>query len=81
MGSKIITYDPNIAIIKTGKHPTKLETLASRVSKKEITAPNIDKFKNYVNIISIKNECSPTAELNQAATIDEMNKIIKCLDA
>ena len=40
----------------TGKHPTKLGTLASRISEKEIVATVIDKFKNYPSIISIKNE-------------------------
>ena len=39
----------------TGKHPTKLGTLASRISKKEIVATIIDKFKNHPSIISIKN--------------------------
>ena len=38
----------------TGKHPTKLGTLASRISRKEIVATIIDKFKNYSSIISIK---------------------------
>ena len=38
------------------KHPTKLGTLASRVSEKEIVVTITDKFKNYPSIISIKNE-------------------------
>ena len=70
----------NIVKSTTGKHPTKLGTLASRISEKEIVAAIIDKFKNHLSIISIKNEF-PTAELNiKAATVDQTNKIIKGLD-
>ena len=67
----------NIVKSTIGKHPTKLETLASRISEKEIVATIIDKFKNHPSIISIKNEFRPTAELNiKAATVDQINKII-----
>ena len=66
----------------TGKHPTKLGTLASRISRKEIVATIIDKFKNYSSIISIKIEFRPTAELNiKAAIVDQINKIIRNLEA
>ena len=69
----------NIVKSTTGKHPTKLGTLASRISGKEIVATIIDKFKNHP---SIKNEFRPTAELNfKAATVDQINKIIRSLDA
>ena len=72
----------NIVKSTTGKHPTKLGTLASRISEKEIVATIIDKFKNYPSIISIKNEFRPIAELNiKAATVDQINKIIRSLDA
>ena len=46
----------NIAKSTTGMHPTKLGTLASRISEKEIIVTIIDKFKNHPSIISIKNE-------------------------
>ena len=66
----------------TGKHPTKLGTLASRISRKEIVATIIDKFKNYSSIISIKIEFRPTAELNiKTAIVDQINKIIRNLEA
>ena len=54
----------NIVKSTTGKHSTKLETSASRISEKEIVATIIDKFKNHPSIISIKNEFRPTAEVN-----------------
>ena len=64
----------NIVKSTTGKHPTKLGTLASRISEKEVVATIIDKFKNHPSIISIKNEFQPTAELNiKAATVDQIN--------
>ena len=43
-----------------GKHPTKLGTLASRISKKEVVATVIGKFQNHSSIISVKNEFRPT---------------------
>ena len=64
------------------KHPTKLGTLSSRISEKEIVAIITDKFKNHPSFINIKNEFRPTAELNnKAATVDQINKIIRSLDA
>ena len=51
----------NVVKSTTGKHPTKLGTLASRISQKEIVATITDKFKNHPSIISIKNEFRPTA--------------------
>ena len=57
-------YYANIAKSTTGKHPTKLGTLANRVREKEIVATIIDKFKNHPNIIIIKYEFRPTAKLN-----------------
>ena len=72
----------NIVESTIGKHPTKLETLASRISEKEIVATIIDKFKTHSSIINIKNEFRPTADLNiKAATVDQINKIIRNLDA
>ena len=72
----------NIVKSTTGKHPTKLGTLASRISEKEVVATIIDKFKNHPSIISIKYEFRPTAELNiKAATDDQRNKIIRRLEA
>ena len=72
----------NIVKSATGKHSTKLGTLASRISEKELVATIIDKFKNHPGIISIKNEFRPTVELNiKAATVDQINKIIRSLDA
>ena len=72
----------NMVKSTTGKHPTKLGTLASRIREKEIVVTTIDKFKNHPSIISIKNEFRPTAELNiKAATVDQINKIIRSLDA
>ena len=47
----------------TGKHPTKLGPLASRISKKEMVATITDKSKIHPSIRSIKNEFRPTAEL------------------
>ena len=39
-------------------------------------------FKNHPSILSIKNEFRPTAEINiKAATVDQINKIIRNLDA
>ena len=56
--------------------------LASRISEKEIAATITDKFKTHPSIISIKNEFQPTAYLNiKAATVDQINKIIRNLDA
>ena len=56
--------------------------LASRISEKEIAATITDKFKTHPSIISIKNEFQPTADLNiTAATVDQINKIIRNLDA
>ena len=47
-----------------------------------MVATIIDKLKNHPSIISIKNEIRPTAELNiKATTVDQINKIIKSLDA
>ena len=67
----------NIVKSTTGKHPIKLGTLASRISKKEIVTAITDKFKNHSSIISIKNEFQPAAELNiKAATVEQVNKII-----
>ena len=67
----------NIVKSTTGKHPIKLGTLASRISKKEIVTAITDKFKNHLSIISIKNEFQPAAELNiKAATVEQVNKII-----
>ena len=64
------------------KHPTKLGTLSSRINEKEIVAIITDKFKNHPSFINIKNEFRPTAELNnKAATVDQINKIIRSLDA
>ena len=40
----------NIVKTITGEHPTKLGTLASRISEKEIVATIIDKFKNHPSI-------------------------------
>ena len=71
----------NIVKITTGKHPTKLGTLASRISEKEIVAISLIKFKNLPSITNIKNEFRPTAELNiKAVTVDQINKIIRSLD-
>ena len=46
-----------IKILKstTDKHPTKLGTLASRISEIEFVATIIDKFKNHPSIIRLKN--------------------------
>ena len=67
----------NIVKSTTGKHPIKLGTLASRISKKEIVTAITDEFKNHSSIISIKNEFQPAAELNiKAATVEQVNKII-----
>ena len=72
----------NIVKSTTGKHPIKLGTLASRISKKEIVTAITDKFKNHSSIISIKNEFQPAAELNiKAATVKQVNKIIRSLNA
>ena len=72
----------NMVKSTTGRHPTKIGTLASRISEKEIVATITDKFKNHPSIISIKNEFRPTAELNfKAATVDQINEIIRSLDA
>ena len=49
----------NIVKSATGKNPTKLGTLARRVSEKKIVATIIDKFKNHPSVISIKNESPP----------------------
>ena len=66
--------------ITTGKHPTKLETLANRIREKEIGTTIIDKFKNHPSVVTIKNEFRPTAELNiKAATVDQINTIIRSL--
>ena len=67
---------------KCWKHPTMLGTLASRISEIEIVATTTDNFKNHPSIISIKNKFPPTAELNiKAATVNQMNKIIRSLDS
>ena len=72
----------NIVKSRTGKHPTKLGTLANRISEKEVVVTIIDKFKYHPNIISIENEFRPTADVNiKAATVDQINKIIRILDA
>ena len=61
----------NIVKSTTGMHPTKLGTLASRISEREIVATFIEKFKNHPSIVSIRNEFRPPAELNfKAATVD-----------
>ena len=70
----------NTVETRTGKHPIKLGTLAIRINKK-VVATIIDKFKNHLSIISIKNEFRPTVELNiKAATVNQINKI-RSLDA
>ena len=51
----------NVVKSTTGKHPTKLGTVASRIRQKEIVTTTTDKFKNHPSIISIKNEFRPTA--------------------
>ena len=67
---------------KFWKHPTMLGALTSRISEIEIVATTTDKFKNYPSIISIKTKFPPTAELNmKAATVNQMNKIIRSLDS
>ena len=58
------TFDSHyINIVKsaTGKHSTKLGTSANRISEKQIAATIIDKFKNQLSNLSIKNEFGPTA--------------------
>ena len=73
-----------IKIVKSTavKHPTKLGTLASSINEKEVITTITDKFKNHPSIISIRNEFRPTAELNiNPATADQINKIIRRLDA
>ena len=45
----------NMVKSTTGKHPTKLGTLASRISEIEFVATIIDKFKNDKSIIRLKN--------------------------
>ena len=68
---------PIILKSTTGKYPARPGTLASRISEKEI-----DKFKNHLSIVSIKNEFQPTPELNvKPATVDQVNKILRSLDA
>ena len=72
----------NIVKSTAVKHPTNIGTLASSINEKEVVATITDKFKNHPSIISIKNEFRPTAELNiKAATVDQINKIIRSLDA
>ena len=44
----------NIVKSATGEDPTKLETLASNISEKEIVATMIDKFKNHPRIMISK---------------------------
>ena len=71
----------NIVKSTTGTHSTNLETLASRISEKEIVANIVAKFKNHRSIISIKNEFPPTSKLNiKVGKVDQINKIIS-LDA
>ena len=81
----ILTFNLRyINIVKriTGKHPTKLKTLASGVSEKETVATIIDKFKNHPSIVSIKNEFRPSAQLNiKVPTVVQIGKIISSLDA
>ena len=85
--SKRLIHNDNISIevgneIIADEYPTNLETVPSTVSKKEIVAIIIDKFKNHPSIISMTNELPPTTELNtKAATVDQINKIIRRLDA
>ena len=45
----------NMVKSTTGKHPTKLGTLASRISEIEFVATIIDKFKNDTSITRLKN--------------------------
>ena len=72
----------NMGKSTNAKHPTKLGTLSSRISKKEIVATINDKFKNHPSIINIKNQFRPTAKLNnKAATVDQINEITRILDA
>ena len=74
--SKRLIHNDNISIevgneIIADEYPTNLETVPSTVSKKEIVAIIIDKFKNHPSIISMTNELPPTTELNtKAATVD-----------
>ena len=71
----------NIVKSTTYEHQTKLETLANKFSEKEIVAAIIGKFRNHPSIINVKNEFPATAELNiKAATVDQINKILKSLD-
>ena len=59
----------------------KVAHLASKVSENEIVTTISDKCKSHQSIISIKNKFPATAELNiSAATVDQINKIIKSLD-
>ena len=79
LAKKFNSHYINIVKSTTSKHATKLGTLVSRVSKKEIFATTID--KNHLSIMSIKNEFPTVAELNiKAATVDHINKIIRSLD-
>ena len=59
----------------TGKHPTKFGTLTSRISQNQIAATIIDKCKTHPSILNIKNQFTPTAELNvKPAAVDHINK-------
>lgn len=58
----------------------KVAHLACKVSENEIVTTISDKCKSHQSI-SIKNQFPATAELNiSAATVDQINKIIKSLD-
>ena len=65
----------NIVKSTTGKHPTKFGTLTSRISQNQIAATIIDKCKTHPSILNIKNQFTPTAELNvKPAAVDHINK-------
>ena len=65
----------NIVKSTTGKHPTKFGTLTSRISQNQIAATIIDKCKTHQSILNIKNQFTPTAELNvKPAAVDHINK-------
>ena len=60
----------------------KIINSACRISKIEIDATFIDRFKNHWRIISIKNEFLPIAELNiKTTTVNQIYKITGSLDA
>ena len=60
----------------------KIINSACRISKIDIDATFIDRFKNHWRIISIKNEFLPIAELNiKTTTVNQIYKITGSLDA